>query len=169
MKGYYLGATVSVLATLLLQGPIQNEELGLPMNGLQSTAMGYLIGLLTIMASGMYTFWRNHPFNVGELPEWIITEQSPQKRLGDDITRIDQESKSIDSESEPAPLAFEPSLEELPIPPISGKLRKAKTLVLTSLNKKIPRLRGAHIIDLVEEFPCPYNCETERAGEDTGE
>jgi len=169
MKGYYLGAGVFVLTTLLLEGPIQNVALGLPMSGLQSAAVGYLCGLLAIMVSGLYSFWRHHPFNVGELPEWLLNEQAPQNRRSENLAGKGKKSAIIESKTEPESLTFEPSLEELPIPPTSGKSRKIKQSMLKSLNTKVPRLRRPRIFDLPEEFPCPYVCKAEQTGKRTEE
>jgi len=168
MKGYYLGAGAFVLATLLLQGPIQNETLGLPMSGLQSAAFGYLCGLTTIMASGMYSFWRNHPFNVGELPDWLLSEQSPLNRRNGSLPAKSEKSAMIEPNPNSKPMTFEPSLEELPIPPISRVSRKAKQSMLKSLNNKIPGLPKPRIFELPEELPCPYSCEAEQTGQEAG-
>jgi hypothetical protein len=174
MKGYYFGGSVFVLSALFLQGPIRIEALGLPMSSFKATAVGYLIGLFTVMAAGLYSFWRNHPFNVGELPEWLLSEQSPLKRRGQNVRGKNtpakgQESETLASDGDLENLTFQPSLEELPIPANPGRTRKARNSVLKSLNARVPKLKKPRIFDLPEEFPCPYVCEAEQTANDAGE
>ena len=149
MKGFYLGSTVFALISLLLQGPIQREAIGLPMNGLPATGFGFVCGLIVIMVAGTHKFWCTQSFRLGELPEWLWFDRVLHEKV------IPEKSGKSSG-----PLLRPKSA------PTKNLVLDAKVLkqsLLKTLNGKIPQLLKPSVTNLPEEFPCPYISEADPA------